>query len=53
MKETAKEVGRRKNLSHVPKKKKKFRISDILDVTEINTHKPVAVQNLSLPYSFE
>ena len=47
MKETAKEVGRKKNLSHVPKKKKKFRISDILDVTEINTHSPVAVQNLS------
>ena len=47
MKETVKEVGRKKNLSHVPKKKKKFRISEILDVTEINTASPVAIQNLS------
>ena len=47
MKETVKEIGRKKNLSHVPKKKKKFRISEILDVTEINTASPVAIQNLS------
>ena len=47
MKETMKEIGRKKNLSHVPKKKKKFRISEFLDVTEINTSSPVAVQNLS------
>ena len=47
MKETVKEVGRKKNLSHVPKKKKKFRISEFLDVTEINTSSPVAIQNLS------
>ena len=47
MKETVKELGRKKNLSHVPKKKKKFRISEFLDVTEINTSSPVAIQNLS------
>ena len=48
MKETKKkELGRKKNLSHVPKKKKKFRISEFLDVTEINTSSPVALQNLS------
>ena len=38
---------KKKNLSHVPKTKKKFRISDFLDVTEINTSSPVAPQNLS------
>ena len=47
MKETVKELGKKKNLSHVPKKKKKFRISEFLDVTEINTSSPVAIQNLS------
>ena len=47
MKETIKEIGKKKNLSHVPKKKKKFRISEILDVTEINTSSPVITQNLS------
>ena len=47
MKETKKEIGRKKNLSHVPKKKKKFKISEFLDVTEINTSSPVAAQNLS------
>jgi hypothetical protein len=47
MKETVREMGRKKNLSHVPKTKKKFRISDFLDVTEINTSSPVAPQNLS------
>ena len=40
-------MNRKKNLSHVPKTKKKFRISDFLDVTEINTSSPVAPQNLS------
>ena len=47
MKETVKELRKKKNLSHVPKKKKKFRISEFLDVTEINTSSPVAIQNLS------
>ena len=47
MKETIKEIGRKKNYSHVPKVKKKFRISDFLDITEINTASPVAPQNLS------
>ena len=42
-----KDIGRKKNNSHVPKVKKKFRISDFLDVTEINTSSPVAPQNLS------
>jgi hypothetical protein len=46
-KEEIKETGRKKNYSHVPKVKKKFRISDFLDVTEINTSSPVATQNLS------
>ena len=46
-KEEIKEIGKKKNLSHVPKKKKKFRISEFLDVTEINTSSPVATQNLS------
>ena len=41
------EMIKKKNLSHVPKTKKKFRISDFLDVTEINTSSPVAPQNLS------
>ena len=47
IKETPKKIGRKKNNSHVPKIKKKFRISDFLDVTEINTSSPVAPQNLS------
>ena len=47
IKETVHEMNRKKNLSHVPKTKKKFRISDFLDVTEINTSSPVAPQNLS------
>ena len=47
IKETVREMNRKKNLSHVPKTKKKFRISDFLDVTEINTSSPVAPQNLS------
>ena len=46
-KEEIKEIGKKRNLSHVPKKKKKFRISEFLDVTEINTSSPVATQNLS------
>ena len=46
-KEEIKETVRKKNYSHVPKVKKKFRISDFLDVTEINTSSPVAPQNLS------
>ena len=47
IKETVKEMNRKKNYSHVPKKKKKFRISDMLDITEINTSSPVISQNLS------
>ena len=47
VKETAKEIGRKKHYSHVPKVKKKFKISDFLDITEINTSSPVAPQNLS------
>ena len=47
IKETVKEMGRKKNLSHVPKVKKKFKISDLLDITEINTSSPVITQNLS------
>ena len=47
IKETAKEIGRKKHNSHVPKVKKKFKISDFLDITEINTSSPVAPQNLS------
>ena len=47
IKKTVQEIGRKKNYSHVPKIKKKFRISDFLDVTEINTSLPVAPQNLS------
>ena len=46
-KEDIKELGRKKNYSHVPRVKKKFRISDFLDITEINTASPVAPQNLS------
>ena len=47
IKETVKEMNRKKNYSHVPKIKKKFKISDLLDITEINTSSPVAPQNLS------
>ena len=46
-KEDIKNIARKKNHSHVPKVKKKFRISDFLDITEINTSSPVAPQNLS------
>ena len=41
------EVVRKKNNTHVPKGKKKFKISDLLDITEINTSSPVITQNLS------
>ena len=41
------DAGRKKNNSHVPKLKKNFKISDLLDITEINTSSPVAPQNLS------
>ena len=47
IKEAVKENNRKKHNSHVPKVKKKFRISDFLDITEINTSSPVAPQNLS------
>ena len=45
--EEIKDIPRKKNNSHVPKVKKKFRISDFLDITEINTSSPVAQQNFS------
>ena len=47
IKETVREMNRKKNYTHVPKNKKKFKISDELDVTEINTASPVVQQNLS------
>jgi len=45
-KEEIKDFGKKKNKSGA-KKKKKFKISDLLDVTEINTSSPVVAQNLS------
>ena len=47
IKDAVREMNRKKNYSHVPKVKKKFKISDLLDITEINTSSPVAPQNLS------
>ena len=47
IKETVREMNRKKNYTHIPKTKKKFKISDELDVTEINTASPVVQQNLS------
>ena len=47
IKETVREMNRKKNYTHVPKSKKRFKISDELDVTEINTSSPVIQQNLS------
>ena len=47
IKDTVREMNRKKNYTHVPKNKKRFKISDELDVTEINTSSPVIQQNLS------
>ena len=47
IKDNIRDINRKKNNSHVPKVKKKFKISDFLDITEINTSSPVAPQNLS------
>ena len=47
IKETVREMNRKKNYTHIPKNKKRFKISDELDVTEINTSSPVVPQNLS------
>ena len=47
MKETVREMNRKRNLTHIPKVKKRFKISDELDVTEINTSSPVVPQSLS------
>ena len=47
IKETVREMNRKKNYTHIPKTKKRFKISDELDVTEINTASPVVQQNLS------
>ena len=47
VKETVREMNRKRNYTHVPKVKKRFKISDELDVTEINTSSPVVLQNLS------
>ena len=35
IKETVREMNRKKNYTHIPKAKKRFKISDELDVTEI------------------
>ena len=47
IKETVREMNRKRNYTHNPKSKKRFKISDELDVTEINTSSPVVPQNLS------
>ena len=47
IKETVREMNRKRNYTHNPKSKKRFKISDELDITEINTSSPVAPQNLS------
>ena len=47
VKEAVREMNRRRNYTHNPKIKKKFKISDELEVTEINTLSPVVPQNLS------
>ena len=47
IKDKVREMNRKKNYTHIPKNKKKFKISDELDVTEINTSSPVVQQNLS------
>ena len=47
IKESVREMNRKRNYTHNPKAKKRFKISDELDVTEINTSSPVVPQNLS------
>ena len=47
IKERVREMNRKRNYTHNPKAKKRFKISDELDVTEINTSSPVVPQNLS------
>ena len=47
IKETIREMNRKKNYTHIPKVKKRFKISDELEITEINTSSPVVPQNLS------
>ena len=47
VKETIREMNRKRNYTHIPKVKKRFKINDELDVTEINTSSPVVPQNLS------
>jgi hypothetical protein len=47
IKDTVREMNRKKNYTHIPKNKKRFKISEELDVTEINTSSPVIQTNLS------
>ena len=47
VKETVREMNRKRNYTHIPKVKKRFKINEELDVTEINTSSPVVPQNLS------
>ena len=47
MKQTVREMNRKRNYTHIPKIKKRFKISEQLDVTEINTSSPVVAQSLS------
>ena len=47
IKDKVREMNRKKNYTHIPKNKKKFKISDELDVTVINTTSPVVQQSLS------
>jgi len=47
IKETLNEMKGKKNYTHVPKKKKKIKISDEQDETEINTASLVVQQYLS------
>ena len=57
MKQTVREMNRKRNYTHIPKIKKRFKISEQLDVTEINTSQldvteintssPVVAQSLS------
>ena len=47
VKQTVREMNRKRNLTHIPKIKKRFKISEQLDVTEINTSSPVVPQSLS------
>ena len=47
IRETVREMNRKRNYTHNPRAKKRFKISEELVVTEINTSSPVVPQNLS------